>query len=197
MNNYKRIIKYAEENNGYITAKETRKLKISSTYLTNLVLKGLIERVGIGIYKLPEYPLNNFYILSKTNKNMCFSHETALYLHNMSDRIPLVYNVTVPYNYSGNLLNNKNISIKYVNKDIFKLGLIEIKSIDNLPIKVYDIERTICDIIKNKKNIDKEMYSKALKEYYRKKDKNLLNLIKYSKKLGIEKEVIDLMGVLL
>ena len=197
MNNYKRIIKYAEENNGYITAKETKKLKISSTYLTNLVLKGLIERVGIGIYKLPEYPLNNFYILSKTNKNMCFSHETALYLHNMSDRIPLVYNVTVPYNYSGNLLNNKNISIRYVNKDIFNLGLIEIKSIDNLPIKVYDIERTICDIIKNKKNIDKEIYSKALKEYYRKKDKNLLNLIKYSKKLGIEKEVIDLMGVLL
>ena len=197
MNNYDKILNYAKENNGYITTKEAENLDINSTFLSNLVNDKKIERVGIGIYKLPEYPIDNFYILSKSSKNMCFSHATALYLHNMSDRIPLIYDVTVPYNYSGNLLNNENVSLRYVKDDIFELGMIDVKTINDLTVKCYDLERTLCDIIKDKNRIDKEIYSKALKEYARDKDKNILKLVKYAKKLGIEQEVVELMEVLL
>ena len=128
---------------------------------------------------------------------MCYSHATALYLHNMSDRIPLVYDITVPYNYSGNLLNNENISLRYVKDDIFELGMIDIKTINDLTVKCYDLERTLCDIIKDKNRMDKEIYSKALKEYARNKNKDILKLVKYAKKLDIEDEVVELMEVLL
>jgi hypothetical protein len=115
----------------------------------------------------------------------------------MSDRIPLVYDITVPYNYSGNLLNNKNVSIRYVKEDIFELGMINIKTSNDLTVKCYDLERTLCDIIKDKNKMDKEIYSKALKEYARRKDKDLLKLIKYAKKLNIEDDVVELMEILL
>ncbi|MDO5569070.1 MAG: transcriptional regulator [bacterium] len=197
MNNYNKIITYAKENNGYITTKESEIINVNSIFLSNLVNDKRLERVGPGIYKLPEYPIDNFYILSKSSKNMCYSHATALYLHNMSDRIPLVYDITVPYNYSGNLLNNENVSLRYVKEDIFKLGMTDIKTINNLTVKCYDLERTLCDIIKDKNRMDKEIYSKALKEYARKKDKDVLKLIKYSKKLDVEEEVVELMEVLL
>ena len=197
MNNYDKILNYAKENNGYVTTKEVEVLKVNSTFLTNLVNDKKIERVGMGIYKLPEYPIDNFYILSKSSKNMCYSHATALYLQEMSDRIPLVYDVTVPYNYSGNLLNNENVSLRYVKDDIFDLGMIDIKTINNLTVKCYDLERTLCDIIKDKNRMDKEIYSKALKEYARNKEKNIFKLIKYAKKLDIEEEVVELMEVLL
>lgn len=197
MNNYNRVLNHANENNGYITTKEAKRLGVNSTFLSNLVKARKLERVGTGIYKLPEYPIDNFYILSKVSKNMCYSHATALYLHNMSDRIPLVYDVTVPYNYSGNLLNNENVSLRYVNIEVFRLGMIDIKTINNLTVKCYDLERTLCDIIKDKNSMDKELYSKALNEYARKKNKNILKLIKYAKKLDIEEEVVELMEVLL
>jgi len=197
MNNYDKILNYAKENNGYITIKEIEYLEINSTFFSNLVSNKKLERVGTGIYKLPEYPIDNFYILSKISKNMCYSHATALYLHNMSDRIPLVYDVTVPYNYSGNLLNNANISLRYVKDDIFDLGQIDVKTINGLTVKCYDLERTLCDIIKDKNRMDKEIYSKALKEYAKNENKNILKLVKYAKKLNIEKEVIELMEVLL
>ena len=71
-----------------------------------------LERVGTDIYKLPEYPIDNFYILSKNSNNMYYSHAIAFYLHNISDEIPLIYNVTVPYNYSSNLSNNKKYIFK-------------------------------------------------------------------------------------
>ena len=197
MNNYCKILNYAKENHGYITTKEAEILEINSTFLSNLVNDKKLERVGTGIYKLPEYPIDNFYILSKSSKNMCYSHATALYLHDMSDRIPLVYDVTVPYNYSGNLLNNENVSLRYVKDDFFGLGMIDIKTINDLTVKCYDLERTLCDIIKDKNRMDKEIYSKALKEYARNKDKNILKLIKYAKKLDVEQEVVEVMeGVL-
>lgn len=197
MNNYDRILDYAKKNNGYITTKEIEKLGINSTFLSNLSNNKKIERVGTGIYKLPEYPIDNFYILSKTSKNMCYSHATSLYLHNMADRIPLIYDVTVPYNYSGSLLSNDNVSLRYVKDDIFELGMIDIKTINGLSVKCYDVERTLCDLIKDKNRIDKEIYSKALKEYVRNKDKDILKLIRYAKKLDVEDEVIELMEVLL
>ena len=197
MNNYNRVLNHANENNGYITTKEAKRLGVNSTFLSNLVKARKLERVGTGIYKLPEYPIDNFYILSKVSKNMCYSHATALYLHNMSDRIPLVYDITVPYNYSGSLLNNNKVILRYVKEDIFKMGIIDIKTINNLTVKCYDLERTICDIIKDKNRMDKEIYSKALKDYAKNKNKDILKLIKYSKKMGIEKEVVELMEVLL
>ena len=197
MNNYDNILNYAKENSGYITTKEVESLEINSTFLSNLVNNNKLGRVGTGIYKLLEYPIDNFYILSKSSKNMCFSHATALYLHNMSDRIPLIYDVTVPYNYSGNLLNNANVSLRYVKDDIFNLGMIDIKTVNDLTVKCYDLERTLCDIIKDKNRMDKEIYSRGLKEYARNKDKNILKLVKYAKELDIEEEVVELMEVLL
>lgn len=197
MNNYDKILKFVNENNGYITTKELELLEINSTFLSNLVDDKKMERVGTGVYKLSDYPIDNFYILSKSSKNMCYSHATALYLHDMCDRIPLVYDVTVPYNYSGSLLNNENVSLRYVKDDVFTLGMIDIKTVNNLTVKSYDLERTICDIIKDKNRVDKEIFSKALKQYALNKDKNILKLIKYAKILDIEDEVVELMEVLL
>ena len=94
-------------------------------------------------------------------------------------------------------LNNEYISLRYVKDDIFSLGMIDITTINDLTVKCYDLERTICDIIKDKNRMDKEVYSKALKEYARRKDKDILKLLKYAKKLAIEKEVVELMEVLL
>ena len=155
MNNYDKILNYARENNGYITAKEVENLEVNSTFLSNLVNDRKLERVGTGIYKLPEYPIDNFYILSKNSKNMCYSHATALYLHDMSDRIPLVYDITVPYNYSGNLLNNENVSLRYVKDDIFDLGIINIKTINGKTnIFLY--------FLFNKQNTKYKLYEKIL-----------------------------------
>ena len=197
VNNYDKILNYSRENNGYITTKGLKSLNISRTFLSNLVNNGKLERVGVGVYKLPEYPIDNFYILSQCSKNMCFSYATSLYLHNMSDRIPLIYDITVPYNYSGSLLKDKNVLLRYVDDDIFELGIANINTVNNLSVQCYDLERTICDIIKDKNRMDKEIYAKALKEYARSKNKNILKLIKYAKKMNIEEEVVQLMEVLL
>lgn len=197
MNFYDKILKIIEKNNGYVTTKEVVSNGINKIFLTNMVKKGTLTRISKGYYGLPNYIEDEYYKISSKSKNARFSGATALYLHNLSDRIPLLYNITLPHDYSGILQKDKNVIISFVNRDILDLGVIEMTSPFGMKIKVYDIERTICDIIKNKNKMDAEIFSKALKEYAKSKNKNLSKLTKYARTMNIEKKVSEYMEVLL
>ena len=195
--NYEKILKIVEKNKGYITTREVVNNGIERRFLTNMVKKGKLLRISKGYYGLPNYIADEYYKIAYKSNNARFSMATALYLHNLSERNPLIYNVTLPYGYSGILQKQKNIKLNYVNRNILDLGVIEMKSPFGMKIKVYDIERTICDIIKNKNKIDGEIFGEALKEYARSKNKNLSKLTKYAKIMKIEKKVSEYMEVLL
>lgn len=197
MNNFDKILKIIEKNDGCITTKEVVKNGIERKFLTNMVKKGTIIRISRGYYGLPSYIEDEYYKLSTKSKNVRFSLTTALYLHNLSDRNPLIYNITLPYGYSGALQKEKNVILNFVKKELLDLGVMEMTSPFGMKIKVYDIERTICDIIKNKNKIDAEIFSKALKEYAKSKNKNLSKLTKYARIMKIEKKVSEYMEVLL
>jgi len=197
MNFYDKILKIIEKNNGYVTTKEVVENGINKIFLTNMVRNGKLVRISRGYYGLPNYIEDDYYKLASKSKNARYSMATALYLHNLSDRTPLVYNITLPFGYNGALQKEKNVVLNFVNRKILDLGMIEMTSPFGMKIKVYDIERTICDIIKNKKKMDAEIFSKALKEYAKSKTKNLNKLMKYARAMNIEKKVSEYMEVLL
>jgi len=197
MNFYDKILSIIEKNNGYVTTKEVVENGINKIFLTNMVRNGKLVRISRGYYGLPNYIEDDYYKLASKSKNARYSMATALYLHNLSDRTPLVYNITLPFGYNGALQKEKNVVLNFVNRKILDLGMIEITSPFGMRIKVYDIERTICDIIKNKNKMDAEIFSKALKEYAKSKNKNLNKLMKYAKVMNIEKKVSEYMEVLL
>lgn len=192
-----KILVLAKNNNGYITTKEVKAAKINSAELTKLVKEKKIERITRGYYCLPEYFVDDFYKYQIKSKNCIFSHETALYFYDLTDRTPNVFDITVPRGYNGSLSTDKKINLHYTKKENLLLGLSSVKSAQNMNIKVYDIERTICDIIKNKKNMDIEIFTKALQRYSKLNSKDLSKLMFYAKKLKIEKKVREYMEVLL
>lgn len=197
MNDLEKILQLMQRNNGYITTKEIVDNGLSKMALKRLCDNGLLKRVSAGYYSLPNMINDDYYKIISKSKNAVFSYNTSLFLHELSDRTPLYFDVTVPRGYGGPLQNIDVVSLHYVDKNILNLGMEIIKSPFGMDIKCYDVERTICDIIKDKNNMDKEIYTKALKWYAEKKDKDMLKLAKYSKKLNIEKEVAEIMQVIL
>ena len=197
MNYCDRILKIIEKNNGYVTTSEVVESGIERRFLTNMVKKGIIVRISRGYYGLPNYIEDEYYKISLKSKNVRFSLATALYFHNLSDRTPLVYNVTLPYGYGGVLQKEKNVILNFVKRELLDLGVIEMTSPFGMKIKVYDIERTICDIIKNRDKVDPEIFSEAMKQYIRSKEKNITNLFVYAKKLNIEDIVRKYVEVML
>ena len=191
------LLNIVNRNGGYITTRDLTKYNINRRFLALLVKEEKLVRVSRGYYTLPNTFSDDFYIILSKCKKAVFSDATALYLHNLSDRTPLIYDVTLPYGYGNCYKDMPNVCLHYVKNANINLGMIEIESPFGMKIKTYDIERTICDIIKNKNKMDIEIFVKALKEYSRLKNKDLNKLMRYAKKSNVEKKVREYMEVLL
>lgn len=195
--NKNNILDIAKQNNGYITTELITKQGIARMFLTQLVRENQLIRIDRGLYMLSDCIEDKYLKYQNSNSNAIYSLETALYFHNLSDRVPIILDMFVPNNYGGNLLKNNNIRLTYINKELLKLGLIEIESPMRQKIKTYDMDKTICDIIKYKSKIDVEIFSNALKKYIKSKNKNLTKLMKYAKTMNIEEKIRKYMEVLL
>ena len=177
--------------NGYLTTKDVTDNNIPRFYLTKLMKESKIERVSHGVYIKKNELVDEFVVLQSKSKNAIYSNTTALYLHGFSNRIPIKYDITINSGYNGSLQKEKNVNLFYTKKELLKLGVINYKLDSGNVIRVYDLDKTICDIIKNKKKIDAEIFNKAIKEYFYSKKKNTLKLYEYAKKMNIYNKVRD------
>lgn len=194
MNNIEKIKKIMKQNKGMILTSDLEKAKIARQYLNILLKKGVIERISRGVYVQKEMIQDEFYCLQKRFKKGIFSNNTALYFHELTDRTPIKIDMTFQSNYR---LNNKQIKCHYVNEKFYEIGKIKIKSPKGLDIYIYNIERTICDILSSKNKMDLQIVLDAIKMYAKRKDKNLILLSKYSKIFKVEKILKQYMEVLI
>jgi len=177
-----------KKNNGYITSKELDMFDIHRMYLSIMQEKGLIEKVASGIYIDTNKIEDNYYVFGLSMPNVIYSHMTALYFHGLSIKAPTdVYDITVKRSY--NSIHLKKHNVFYVDNDIYELGLTEIETSMGNKVKVYDVERCICDIIRSKNRLDLKNIKHCVREYIKREDKDLDKLSLYAEKLGI-KEVV-------
>ena len=177
--------------NDYLTTKEVTDNNIPRTYLTKLIKKNTIERVSRGVYIKKNVLVDEFVVLQSKSKYAIYSNTTALYLHGFSNRTPIRYDITIKSGYKGSLQKEKNVNLFYTKRELLELGVIDYKLDSGNIIRVYDLDKTICDIIKNKKKIDAEIFNKAIREYFYSKKKNTLKLYEYAKKMNIYNKVRD------
>ena len=181
-------------NNGYVTSKELDKFGIHRMYLNSMWKKGLVEKVAPGIYIDINKIEDNYYVFNLSMPNTIYSHMTALYFHGLSIKAPNEkYDITVRKTYNSKHL--KNHEVFYVSDDIYELGLTEVKTPMGNNVRVYDVERCICDIIRSKNRMDSEHIKYSIKEYIKRKDKDLVKLSNYAKEMGIKEEVMNYIEV--
>ena len=184
-----KIERLLEEKNGILTTKEIEEEGIPRQALPKLIENGRLEKLRHGTYISPEVQADEMYCIQLRSEKVVFSNETALYMHDLTDRDPLVYTVTVPRGYGTGRLRNSGISVITVMPDKFNIGISKEKTIYGREVAVYDLERTICDIIKAKGKMDKDMYYNALKRYAASNRKDINLLMEYAKKLNMYKQV--------
>ena len=181
-----------------ITNKEIEKLGYDRQSLAELTKKNKIERLRPGVYQVKGEVVDDFAFISSNSNRIVFSYNTALYLYNLSDRTPNTFHISVPQGYNASHIKrrNKNIVVHYIKKEWYEIGKIEIKSPQGNTIPVYDLERTICDIIIDREKIDKQVFLDAITRYFKLKNNNLRRLIQYSRIFKVEDEVRKYMEVL-
>ena len=178
------IKEIVNKNNGILTIKLLEQNNIHRQYLKNLVDDGYLIKVSRGVYVTPDKDISEFYLMGEQYKSGIFSHNTALYFYGLTDRTPFTLDMTFPSNIRP---SNYMLMPHYINKERLEIGLVIKELEDGTKIRIYNMERTICDIIRDRNKIDSQILNTALKEYMKRSDKNLNSLYEYAKKFKISK----------
>lgn len=184
------VMQLLEERNGLITSGEAREAGVSYKTIQRLHLSGELEKLEYGLYMDPNQIEDEYFIAQYRCKEGIFSHETALYFHNLSDRTPITMMMTIPSGYNTRLLVEQDkYKFFYIDASLHKLGKIEIESPFGNLIEIYDKERTICDCIKKKDQLDTDMVKEAIKRYMQTPGAEFAKLIEYAEIFKIKELV--------
>lgn len=184
-------------NNDVLNIKDLKEFNVSRQSIYNYIKRNGMEKVGPGIYISPDALEDESYVLSLRCPKGVISHSDALYYYGLIDREPSVHCITIYSGYNPSTLTHSGYKVYTVKKDLLNLGKTSVTNQFNHTIPMYDLERTICDLVRNRSNFEIQDFNTAIKSYVQRKDKNLNHLMTYAKAFRIEKIIRQYMEVLL
>ena len=199
MSNYNLAKKIIEEANGFAKYSDFTEAGVKPAEITKLCREGYIERIRHGYYQLHDAELiAESRMLTAFLPEAIVSMESALFYYGYSDFTPRKWTVTVPRTISRTKIHACGLPLQvyYVQEELHQIGIAS-GYMDGTQVPVYDRERTICDCFKYQSKIDNELFAKALNSYIEDKDKNLVTLTEYAKKLHVYNKMKGIMEVLL
>lgn len=186
------------QNHDYITPRIVRKSGISKFKFYKYVRENGLEPVSRGMYFTRADLVDELYVLHQRCPNAVFSHDETFYYHGLTDREPFVHTFTIYSGYNAHrLIADGNCKVYTVKRELLDIGKIIVKDNDGNMIPMYDLERTICDLIRSRGGIEAQDFNSVLKAYVYRKDKDLNRLMEYAKLFRVDNVIRRYMEVLL
>lgn len=157
-----------------------------------------MEQVHRGIYSSGQEWVDELYVLHRRCPNAVFSHDEAFYYHGLTDREPLIHTLTIYSGYNSHRLTaDGSCKVYTVKKELLEVGKIIVKDKDGNLIPMYDLERTICDLMRSRNSMEAQDFYTVLKTYVSRREKNLNRLMAYAKLFRVDHVMRRYMEVLL
>lgn len=187
----------AENNGGIINNKIANEHGISRAVLSKLCLDNKIQRIAHGQYIFNDDMQDELLSISMRSNLFVFSHETALFLHGISDRTPFEHTITAPSGKIPSRAIQTECKVYYIKPELFDLGKTTLITPAGNKVAGYDLERTICDIVRSRNKVGSETFLSALKMYTANPKKDLNKLNAYATEMKIAGVVRKYLEVLL
>jgi len=186
-------------NNGYIRTKDISSKGINRRYLRDLINEGVIERIKQGLYrwKNTKFDVEEELInVSKIIQHGVICLVSALAYYELTSYTPGEYTIAVRRNYNIKLPDYPPIKLYYFSDKYYMDGVEKIDVNGNI-IKIYNIEKTICDCLRYEDKISKDIIIESIKEYVKRRDKNISKLMNYATKAKLKDVVQKYIEVLI
>lgn len=196
MDKIDRVLTLMEQNKGYLTSKEAKQNGVENKVLQRMVEREIIERAAHGLYVEANAFLDPFFVAQHRVPKGVFSHETALFLHDLNDRDPLRLMMTIPAGWSSQLLTDESMFFFYSRPKRMALGICGVETPFGVQVSAYDVERTLCDCLKHIDKLDRDLVLTALKRYLKSGHRDNAKLLEYATAIKIRDEVYRYLEVL-
>lgn len=190
------IYKEFKNRGGVLKTSELNALGLSSRQIKKLVDSGDITRIKRGYYELS----NNIYpeeaVIARLFPDAVIFLESALMHYGYTDRIPLAWQIAVDRDSekSQYKIDYPLIEVFYIEPKLLEIGL-DIIQVEEVEIKIFNRDRTICDVLRYENKLEREVFTNAIKRYIKDPKKNVRNLFEYAEKFNIKNKVQTYIGV--
>ena len=197
MNRQEQLDKLLAEGDGILQTSAVIAAGVTKPVLYQYIRQNNLEQAAHGIYVSKDAWVDGMYLLHLCCAPAVFSHESALFFHDLTDREPSPYSVSVQRGYSPTRLKADGIAVYTVKKELYPIGITSAKTPFGHTVPTYDMERTICDLIRCRNDMEVQTFQDALKRYAKRTDKNLSTLMRYAAQFRVEKVLRQYLEVLL
>ncbi|WP_298840626.1 type IV toxin-antitoxin system AbiEi family antitoxin domain-containing protein [Clostridium sp.] len=193
----KLLIEEFKKHNGIMRTSELNNICIDSRNILRLLNEEKIIKLKKGVYQLSDdIDTPDEVIISKLFPSAVIYLNSALFYYGYTDRIPSSWQIAVDKNVAKSQfkITYPSITPFYLINKFMDIGITEY-CIGNVKIKIFDRERTICDVLRYENKIDKEVFNKAIQSYIKDKEKNINKLMEYARILKVVKKIKIYIGV--
>lgn len=191
------IVHVIKEAGGLLRARDAVERGFSYEALRRAVRRGEIVQAQRGYYTLPDYFEDDMFLLQARYSRGIFSYATALHLNDLSDRIPIVYDMTFPARYNPHRIEESLVRVRFDRVDLYGVSAVKLESSFGNEVITYSAERTLCDILRKNAKVDSDLVADAYKRWAKRPSKDIFAISRYAKLLGVEDKVQSYLEVLL
>lgn len=190
---YEKVNQLFENANGYLATKELLDNKITTIQLRKMLEEGKIQKVSFGNYwncmsgrqKPKHYKMLEACL---TNRRAVICALSACYYHGLLEEEPDKLYVATARNDRSRMTLNFPVSRHYFAVASFDNDIVEV-DIAGKKVRIYDIDRSVCDCIRLEKEIGKEKVELIVERYKNYKERNQDRLLSYADKMRVGKIV--------
>ena len=191
---YKRIF---DRYGGMMRTTQLAEEKVFYQQREKLIADGYVEKVRRGYYQWvnpDDFSEAGTVIRLFPDAILCM--DTALRYYGYSDRTPADWHLAVSKDSGKSRFNIDYPFVKpyYVEPKVLELGLTK-GNMDGHAVRIYDKDRVICDCLRYRNKMDKEIFNKAIQNYIADPEKSIPKLLEYAEPLRVKKIAKDLIGV--
>lgn len=190
-----RIIEYIANNGGFISSADAKKASLYNQLLYE-TRTGRIVRVRRGVYAINDGLAKQMIDVEMLVPGGVLCLYSAWSFHELTTQIPQAYNIAVERSRRITLPDFPPIELSFMSQKAYELGVKEFV-VDGFKVKIYDLEKSVCDAIKYRNKIGLDVSSEIFKSYLSRKDKDITLLYEYASQLRVEKKIDELIKFML
>lgn len=191
---YKKIF---EQYGGMMRSKQLQEENILYRPLQKLIQQGFVEKVRYGYYQwIDQEDFSEVSTVIRLFPDAILCMDTALRFYGYSDRTPAEWHMAVSKDSGKSRFKIDYPFVKpyYVEPSLLEIGLTS-GEMDGYQVRIYDKERLMCDCLRYRNKMDKEIFNKAIQNYIADPGKRIPKLLEYAELLRVKKTAKDLIGV--
>ena len=191
------ILEIFRQNKGYARTKDILEAGVHYHYLDMLVRKGKVVKIKRGLYRLASVDVDDeLEEVSRIVPEGVICLFSAWNFYQLSDFVPPEYHIAIEKSRKVTLPDYPPIKVYYWSEKYWSIGISKVQ-IGNTMVSIYEKEKSVCDAIRYRNKIGKDIEKEVLKNYIRERGRNIDKLFRYARLLRVEEQMKTYLSILL